>query len=250
MAAGSAAAGAGPLAWGGLLPGRLAGGGPAPVRRGTGDAPPLRREVAPPLPDMHPITAAEAAGPPAYDEEGALLLAYGNGDPDAARALAALIAPRILGQAMRMLADRAEAEDVTQEVMLRLWRAAPAWRQGEARIATWAWRVTSNLCVDRLRRRRPHAALDEGTEPPDPAPSAPERLQAEARLRALSDALARLPERQAQAVSLRHLEGLSNPEIAAIMDIGVEAVESLTARGKRALAALLGARKGELGHDD
>jgi RNA polymerase sigma-70 factor (ECF subfamily) len=51
-------------------------------------------------------------------------------------------------------------------------------------------------------------------------------------------------------VVLRHIEGLSNPEIAAIMDIGVEAVESLTARGKRALAALLEGRRAELGYED
>ena len=65
---------------------------------------------------------------------------------------------------------------------------------------------------------------------------------------ALDDALAELPDRQRQAVVLRHLEGLSNPEIASIMDIGIEAVESLTARGKRALAARLAQRKDELGY--
>lgn len=72
-------------------------------------------------------------------------------------------------------------------------------------------------------------------------------MQEEARAAALHAALASLPPRQAQAVSLRHLEGLSNPEIAAIMDIRVEAVESLTARGKRALARDLAGRQAELG---
>ena len=65
---------------------------------------------------------------------------------------------------------------------------------------------------------------------------------------ALELALAQLPARQRQAVVLRHLEGMSNPEIAAAMEIGVEAVESLTARGKRALAALLAGRREELGY--
>lgn len=198
---------------------------------------------------------AEPQPPPAEptlpgDREGALLVAHANGDGGAARELLAALAPRILAQATRMLADRQEAEDVTQEVFLRLWRVAPDWRQGEAKVSTWAYRVTANLCTDRLRRRRRAVAMDEVDEPPDPSPSAPDRMQAEARLRALSDALASLPERQAQAVSLRHLEGLSNPEIAAAMDIGVEAVESLTARGRRALAALLGGRKAELGYGD
>ena len=190
-----------------------------------------------------------SASPVPLDAEGALLVAYANGDRSAARELTVALAPRVLGQAMRMLSDRAEAEDVTQEVMLRLWRVAPDWRQGEARVATWLYRVTANLCTDRLRRRR-GVGLDEVVEPLDPTPSIADRMQGEARMKALSDALAALPERQAQAVALRHLEGLSNPEIAAVMEIGVEAVESLTARGKRALAAALKGRKEELGYGD
>ena len=190
-----------------------------------------------------------SAAPAPLDAEGALLVAYANGDRGAARELTAALAPRVLGQATRMLTDRAEAEDVTQDVMLRLWRVAPEWRQGEARVATWLYRVTANLCTDRLRRRR-GVGLDEVAEPPDPAPSVVDRMQGEMRLRALSDALAALPERQAQAVALRHLEGLSNPEIAEVMEIGVEAVESLTARGKRALAAALKGRKEERGYGD
>ena len=195
------------------------------------------------------MTDADSPALP-FDPEGALLLAYANGDARAAQDLACALAPRALAQATRMLADRAEAEDVTQEALLRLWRIAPDWRQGEARVSTWLYRVVANLCTDRLRRRRGSVALDEVAEPPDPAPSVTDRMQGEARMRALSDALAALPERQAQAVALRHLEGLSNPEIAAVMDIGVEAVESLTARGKRALAAILAGRRTELGYGD
>jgi RNA polymerase sigma-70 factor (ECF subfamily) len=70
------------------------------------------------------------------------------------------------------------------------------------------------------------------------------------RMAALDLALAALPERQRQALVLRHIEGLSNPEIAAVMDIGVEAVESLTARAKRALAALLAGQRGALGYGE
>ena len=70
------------------------------------------------------------------------------------------------------------------------------------------------------------------------------------RLAALEAGLATLPDRQRQAVVLRHLEGLANPEIAAIMGIGVEAVESLIARGKRGLTAALAGRRDELGYQD
>ncbi|TCO73983.1 RNA polymerase ECF family sigma subunit [Rhodovulum euryhalinum] len=178
-----------------------------------------------------------------------LLVAYGQGSAHAARVLTLRLTPRVLGYAARLLRDAAEAEDVAQEAMLRLWRIAPEWRAGEAKVTTWLYRVVTNLCTDRLRRRR-GAGLDEVPEPVDEAPGAEARLIAADRAEALDTALAALPERQRQAVILRHLEGLSNPEIAGIMEIGTEAVESLTARGKRALSAALAGRRSELGFED
>jgi len=179
----------------------------------------------------------------------ALLILYANGDRGAARTLTLRLAPRVLSVATRVLADRAEAEDVTQEAMLRLWRIAPDWRQGEAKVTTWLYRVTLNLCTDRLRRRR-GVALDDAPEPEDDAPSVEGRMMERDRVAALEEALARLPDRQRQAVILRHIEGLNNPDIATIMEIGVEAVESLTARGKRTLATILRDRRAELGYDE
>ncbi len=182
----------------------------------------------------------------------ALLVAFANGDAAAGRVLLARLAPRLFAHAARVLGDRAEAEDVVQEAMLRVWKVAPEWRQGEAMISTWAYRVVVNLCTDRLRARarKPQVALDAVADPAARDPSAVERMTDADRNAALDDALSHLPDRQRQAVVLRHLEGLSNPEIAAIMDIGVEAVESLTARGKRALAAALAGRRDELGYSD
>jgi len=158
----------------------------------------------------------------------------------------------VLGQATRLLADRIEAEDVAQEAMMRLWKIAPDWREGEAQISTWLYRMVANLCTDRLRKRTRAGAvgIDQVAEPADPVPDVAAQMQTSARMTALSDALAQLPDRQAQAVSLRHLEGLANPEIAQIMDISVRSVESLTARGKRALAGLLAGRRAALGYDD
>jgi len=177
----------------------------------------------------------------------ALLVLYANGDQAAARVLTLRLTPKVFGHAVRMLGDRAEAEDVAQEALMRLWKIAPDWRQGEAKVTTWLYRVVANLCTDRLRKTR-GVALDAIPEPEDDAISAPEMLQNRARMDALQSALGALPDRQRQAVILRHIEGVSNPEIAAIMEIGVEAVESLTARGKRALAAELGNRRKELGY--
>jgi len=181
-----------------------------------------------------------------------LLVLYANGDPEASRRLTARLAPRILGYAMRLLADRAEAEDVTQETMLRLWQTAPKWRSGEAQVSTWAYRVVTNLCTDlrRARMRRPAVTLDDAPEVADGAKSVVSRIIETDRMTALQDALSQLPDRQRQAVVLRHIEGMTNPQIAQIMEIGVEAVESLTARGKRSLAALLAGRKQEIGYDE
>lgn len=179
----------------------------------------------------------------------ALLTLFANGDGAAARALTLRMTPRVMAHAYRLLGDRDEAEDVAQEAMMRLWRIAPEWRQGEAKVTTWLYRVVANLCTDRLRRRR-GVDLDAVPEPEDGAPGAEQGLLQQARADALQMALGHLPERQRQAVVLRHIEGLSNPEIAEIMEIGVEAVESLTARGKRALSDALASRRAELGFDD
>lgn len=180
----------------------------------------------------------------------ALLVLYANGDGAAARALTLRLTPRAYGQALRMLGDGAEAEDVTQDALMRLWKIAPDWRQGEAQVSTWLWRVVANLATDRLRKRRRVAPLEDAGEPADEAGDAPAQMQTQARRAALAAALADLPERQRRAVELRHFEGLGNPEIADILEISVEAVESLTARGKRALARALEGRKAELGYTD
>ncbi len=182
------------------------------------------------------------------DEE--LLLAFAGGDVAAARALTGRLGPRVFSHAMRMLGDRAEAEDVAQDALLKLWRIAPGWRVGEAKVTTWLYRVTANLCIDRMRKRRSGPDLDAIPELADEAPSAAQQIQQNARAEALQDALNELPDRQRQAVILRHIEGLSNPEIGEIMDIGPRAVESLTARGKRALEAILSGRRSELGYED
>ena len=179
----------------------------------------------------------------------ALLARYSQGDAEAARALTARLTPRVYSHALRMLGDRSEAEDVTQDAMLRLWNIAPKWRMGEAKVTTWLYRVTANLCTDRLRRRR-GVGLDEVDEPLDPTPSVTAQMQARERMDALQAGLLTLPERQRQAVILRHIEGLANPEIAQILGISTEAVESLTARGKRALAKVLAPARSKLGYED
>jgi RNA polymerase sigma-70 factor (ECF subfamily) len=175
-----------------------------------------------------------------------LVTAFAQGDLQAAGTLSERLAPKLLRFATRLLSDMAEAEDVVQETMLRLWRSAPDWREGQTHVQAWCYRVARNLCLDRLRKRR-SVGLDEIADPASDAPGADETLLAAERKQGLEAALAQLPDRQRDAVVLRHIEGLSNPEIAAVLEVSVEAVESLTARGKRALAKLLMPQKEELG---
>jgi len=180
-----------------------------------------------------------------------LLVRYAQGDASAARLLTLRLTPRAFGQAARMLGDTNEAEDVAQEAMMRLWRVAPDWRLGEAKVTTWLYRVVSNLCTDRLRKRsRGTVRLEEVAEPTDPTPSVETQMQDTARHSALRTALASLPERQRVAVVMRHFDGASNPDIAQALDISTEAVESLTARGKRALAAALKGQAAALGYEE
>jgi len=178
----------------------------------------------------------------------ALLQLYANGDQAAARQLTLRLAPRAFKQAYRMLGVQADAEDVAQEAMMRVWKIAPEWRSGEAKVTTWLYRVVANLCLDRLRKVQ-STSLDAIDEPIDPSPSAAVDMQNNARLDALQAALIALPERQRQALVLRHIEELANPEIADVMEISVEAVESLTSRGKRALTQILKGRKAALGFE-
>lgn len=182
------------------------------------------------------------------NDEDRLLARYAAGDADAARPLIGRFLPLSYRLAVRLLRDRSEAEDVAQEAMLRLCRAAPGWQPGRAQVSTWLYRVTANLCTDRLRRR-PALPLEAAGEVADGRRTVDQGLMAADRAAALENGLAGLPERQRMAVVLRHIEGLQNPEIAQIMEIGTEAVESLVARGKRGLMAALADQREALGYE-
>ena len=182
-----------------------------------------------------------------------LLARAAAGEAWAASALVDRLGPRLLAFARRMTGgDTALAEDILQEAFLRLWRRAETWDAGgPAAMSTWLARVAANLAIDARRRSaRMRPASDAMPDVPDGAPSAVAVMIEAERASALDVALARLPERQREAVVLRHIEGFSNPDIAAMLGCGVEAVESLTARGKRALTADLAGKRDELGYTD
>jgi RNA polymerase sigma-70 factor (ECF subfamily) len=172
------------------------------------------------------------------DPDQDLVTRVGRGDPAAVQALVARKLPRMLQLAHRMLNDAAEAEDVAQEVFLRAWKQAPAWSPGAARFDTWMHRVALNLCYDRLRRRR-EQPVAEPPEQVDPGPAPDRGLLARDTSARVAAALGALPERQREAVVLCHYQELGNIEAASLMGVSVEALESLLARGRRALRATL-----------
>lgn len=181
------------------------------------------------------------------DPDEDLVRRVGQGDPAAVQALVARKLPRMMALAQRMLSDPVEAEDVAQEAMLRAWKQAPRWTPGKAKFDTWLHRVGLNLCYDRLRRRR-EIPTEIPPERPDEGP-APDRglLAADVGVQ-VNAALARLPERQREAIVLCHYQDLTNIEAAALMNVSVEALESLLSRGRRALRqALSGIRPGAEG---
>jgi RNA polymerase sigma-70 factor (ECF subfamily) len=151
--------------------------------------------------------------------------------------------PRILGLATRILRDTTEAEDVAQEAFVRIWRNAAKWQPGRARFDTWLHMVVLNLCRDRLRRRR-EVVSDVLPEAVDPRPDAEAGLLEAERGGAVAQAIAALPERQREAILLVHYQDLSGADAAMALDVSVEALESLLARGRRALRARL-AKPGE-----
>ncbi len=187
-----------------------------------------------------PVERMEQAGlrPRVADPDEDLVRRVGQGDPAAIQALVARKLPRMLALAHRMLGDPVEAEDVAQEAMLRAWKNAPGWKPGKARFDTWLHRVGLNLCYDRLRRRR-EVVTDTPPEQTDPAPGADRGIEAAQLGDRVNAALARLPERQREAIVLCHYQELGNIEAAGLMDVSVEALESLLSRGRRALRSAL-----------
>ncbi|MFN3868511.1 MAG: sigma-70 family RNA polymerase sigma factor [Hyphomicrobiaceae bacterium] len=174
----------------------------------------------------------------AVETDAQLVARMGSGDGVAFAELVHRHLTGLLGVARRMLRDDAEAEDVAQEALLRLWRQGRDLTIGTAGVRPWLRRVVSNLCLDRIRSRK----NVEVTDAPPEMPSAPEQMrdiEGDERAARVDAALKQLPERQRLALVLFHFEGLSQIEVAAEMGISDEAVESLLARARRALKAAL-----------
>jgi RNA polymerase sigma-70 factor (ECF subfamily) len=182
-------------------------------------------------------------------DEAELLERSRRGDREAFNALVAAYQDRVYNLCLRMLGSRQAAEDAAQEAFLSAYRNVGRVRGANAR--AWLFRITSNACIDELRRRKrqPQVSLDapshdaEGEERtfdvPDAEPGPePLALQEELR-RALQAELLRLPDDQRLAVILCDIEGLRYEEIAASMGSSVGTVKSRISRGRARLRAAL-----------
>lgn len=170
------------------------------------------------------------------DDDAALVARAGQGDTAAYRTLIARHLPAVLAVGRRILSDAAEAEDVAQEVMLRLWRSAAELDVGGAGIGPWLRRVASNLAIDKwraARRTEPRAEVPEEDVPAGQL----DALTGQDLSKRVEDGIAKLPERQRLALILFHFDGLSQREVAEQLEISEDALESLLARARRRLKA-------------
>lgn len=165
------------------------------------------------------------------ESDDSLLARVGN-DRSAWRALVDRHLPPVTRYANYVLRDAAQAEDVAQESFVRLMRKAPDWQSGGASVRTWLFRVALNLCIDHKRAKRAEPLDTIEDMPDDREDGLDSTLDLQ---RSVRTAISDLPERQQTAIILIHYEGFSGAEAAETLDISVEAVESLLARGRRAL---------------
>ena len=144
----------------------------------------------------------------------------------------------VLRVVWRISGGHADSEDIAQETFLRLWSNPSQVREAKA-LKGWLLRVASNMVTDRFRRK-PMQDLEAAEHVADLSPGPSGWLAHSQVSRAIDEALASLPERQRMALALVHFEQLSNIAAAEIMELSVDALESLLARARRKLKEILG----------
>lgn len=176
---------------------------------------------------------ADAAG--ASDAE--LLSASARGDARAFQALVSRHFTPVYRMAWRMMGQQADAEDIAQEAFVKLWQKPQQVKEPRA-LKAWLMRVASNAAIDRIRRRGP-GTMELPDDIADARALTTVSADAEAAQHRVDGAIAALPERQKLALTLVYFEGLGNIAAAEVMEISVDAIESLLARAKRALRGAL-----------
>ena len=175
------------------------------------------------------------ARPTVTDEE--LMIRVQRKDRDAFSLLLSRHGAAIHAFVFRLTGNAADAEDLTQETFLRVWSRAGTWKADRVKFTTWAYRIARNLSIDAWRVRE-RGGADAEVDVEELAADSPSNDAGDMK-RALEAALAALPERQRTALVLCHHQGWSNREAAQMLDVSVDAVESLLSRARRSLRKTL-----------
>ncbi len=151
---------------------------------------------------------------------------------------------RVFALALRLLSDRQVAEEVTQDVFLRIWQRADTFHPGTSSVLAWLLAITRNRGIDELRSRRNIARRQETAELPNTPADAADDPQRRVESRLLADDVRRvlvdLPPRQRRAIELAVFGGLTHSEIAAALDTPLGTVKSWLRQGLRQLRVALG----------
>jgi RNA polymerase sigma-70 factor, ECF subfamily len=144
---------------------------------------------------------------------------------------------KVFGLAYSFLRDREAAEDVTQEVFIKVWRALPGF-DGRASMSTWIYAIARNASLSALRARRPQSSLSDpevmaAVESIDPVPSADVIVERAAILRLVDQ----LPTKQRQVIMLFYMEAQSHEEVATMLGMPVGTVKTLLHRARARLSA-------------
>ena len=181
-------------------------------------------------------------------DDQALLERLRWGDPQAAfRELVEDHGKAIYNVALFTLNDEIMAADATQEVFIRIWRGLKGFK-AQAKLASWIYRITKNVCYDYLKKRRPERLEEDGEGAlADNGQLGPEGeyLAGQQHL-AVRRAVARLPERQRMAITLHYFHQRSYEEVAEIMEQPLGTVKSYLHRAKASLAGALKEMEGRL----
>ena len=182
------------------------------------------------------------------EEELRLLRRVQSGEAEAFEELVRAHEKTVYNLALRMLGDPQDAEDISQEAFLKAWRSLPEFR-GESKFSVWLYRIVSNLCLDRLRRRsrRPESSLttedEDGEQPqwdvPDESLSPERLLERKLTREAVQRGLETLPAEQRQILLLREIRGMSYEEIGEALDLEPGTVKSRIFRARKKLVAWL-----------
>ena len=170
----------------------------------------------------------------------ALMPRIADGDRQAFRLLATKLHGPALRLAVKVLNDRAEAEDAVQAALVKLWTQAGRYEPSRGSVEGWFRRLLVNLCIDRKRSIKPVAPLDAVAEAPAADLQPDEAAERNDRASRVNAAVARLNPRQRAAIALFYGEGATMAEIAATLETTPKAVEGLLARARSELAGMLG----------